>query len=185
MGGAMKKGVVVMRIGAVLVGMMAVAGPMQAQDAPAFGQIYVAQTFDAWQLRCVTPAEGAAERCNMYQLLRNAANDPVAEVSLFSLPQGGQAVAGANVTVPLETLLTQQLTISVGENAARVYPFSYCNAGGCVARVGLTQEDIDLMSAGSSATLRLVPAAAPEQEVLLTMSLAGFTAAFAAASAAP
>ena len=47
-----------------------------------------------------------------------------------------------------------------------------------VARIGLTQTDIDGFRTGSTATLRLVPAATPDEEFLLTMSLAGFTAGF-------
>lgn len=176
-----------MRISAAVVGIfgMVLAAGASAQDAPAAGQVYVAETFGDWELRCITPQDDAQARCNLYQLLNNSDNAPVAEISLFALPEGGEAVAGANVTAPLETLLTQQLAIRIGENEPRFYPFSYCNAGGCIARIGLTQTDVDLMSAGDTAVMRLVPAAAPEQEVLLTLSLAGFTAGYEAVRAAP
>lgn len=146
--------------------------------APSEGQIYVAENFGDWELRCIRAAEGEEDRCNMYQLLSNADDAPVAEFNLFRLPEGGQAVAGANVVVPLETLLTQQLTLSVDDGEARRYPFTFCNAAGCVARVGLTQTEIDALKNGVSATLRVVPVAAPDEEFLLTMSLAGFTAGF-------
>ncbi|MBQ2263100.1 MAG: invasion associated locus B family protein [Loktanella sp.] len=142
------------------------------------GQIYVSDNYGDWEKRCLRAPEGEEDRCNLYQLLTNADDAPVAEFNLFRLPEGGQAVAGANVVVPLETLLTQQLTITVNGGESRRYPFSFCNAAGCVARLGLTQGEIDQMKAGVSAVLRLVPAAAPEEEFLLTMSLAGFTAGY-------
>lgn len=146
--------------------------------APREGQIYVAENFGDWELRCIRAPEGEEDRCNMYQLLANEEGQPVAEFNLFRLPEGGQAMAGANVVVPLETLLTQQLTMSVDGGEARRYPFTFCNAAGCVARVGLTETEIDALKNGVSATLRVVPVAAPDDEFLLTMSLAGFTAGF-------
>jgi invasion protein IalB len=174
--------------GVALVLGMALTSPVIAQEAAQDlqpGQVYVAENFGDWELRCTRPEADAAERCNLYQLLNNADQAPVAEVSLFALPEGGEAVAGVNVIVPLGTLLPEQLTITVDANAPRRYPFSFCNANGCIARVGLTQTDVEMFQAGQAAIIRLVPAAAPNQEVLLTLSLSGFTAGFSAARAAP
>jgi invasion protein IalB len=152
---------------------------------PQPGEIYVADNHGDWEVRCIRAPEGQEDRCNLYQVLENTAETPVAEFNLFRLPEGGQAVAGANVVVPLETLLTQQLTLSVDSNEPRRYPFSFCNSAGCVARIGLTQPEIEAFKNGATATLRLVPAAAPDEEVLLTMSLAGFTAGFEALNPVP
>lgn len=145
---------------------------------PRVGQAYVLQEFGDWEMRCVKQPEGQPEPCNLYQLLLDKDGNQVAEVNLFRLPEGGRAVAGATIVVPLETLLTQQLTLSVDGGEARRYPFTFCNQAGCVARVGFTQPEVDQFKRGNAATLRLVPAAAPNEEVLLDMSLAGFTAGF-------
>lgn len=142
------------------------------------GETYVAATFGDWAQRCQTAPEGQEDACNLYQLLTDENDAPVAEFSLFRLPEGSRAVAGATIVAPLETLLTQQLTLSVDNGEARRYPFSFCNAGGCIARIGLTQPEVDQFKLGSAATLRLVPAAAPNDEVILTLSLNGFTAAY-------
>jgi invasion protein IalB len=75
-------------------------------------------------------------------------------------------------------LLTQQLTLQVDDGQARRYPFTFCNAAGCVSRVGFTSEEIALFKRGNAATIRMVPAAAPDQEVILSVSLTGFTAAY-------
>jgi invasion protein IalB len=146
---------------------------------PVVGQPYVLQEFGDWQMRCVKAPEGQNDPCNLYQLLEDKDGNQVAEVNLFRLPEGSRAAAGATIVVPLETLLTQQLTLSVDNANARRYPFTFCNSAGCVARVGFTQAEVDQFKRGVSAQIRLVPAAAPDEEVLLTMSLSGFTAGFA------
>ncbi len=145
---------------------------------PQVGQPYVLQTFGDWAMRCVKAAEGRNDPCNLYQLLTDENGAAVAEFNLFRLPEGSRAAAGATVVVPLETLLTQQLMLTVDGGEARRYPFTFCNAAGCVARLGFTQAEVEQFKAGSAATVRLVPAAAPTEEVLLNLSLSGFTAGF-------
>ena len=151
---------------------------------PQVGEPYVREEFGDWALRCIKSEEGAPDPCNLYQLLSNADGVAVAEFNLFRLPEGQRAVAGATVVVPLETLLTQQLTIAVDGQNARRYPFTFCNRAGCVARIGFTQEEVDQFKRGAAATVRLVPAAAPTEEVVLNVSLAGFTAGFDGSQAA-
>ena len=105
--------------------------------------------------------------------------NPMAEVSLFRIDQpGGQAVAGATIIVPLETMLPAGLTISVDGAPGKRYNYSFCNPLGCVAQIGLTQSDIDTFKAGGEATLSLRPAPAPDQLVEMKMSLKGFTAGY-------
>ena len=176
-----------------LIAAMAVAAPAGAQEAeqdlslgepvgPQVGQPYVSDTFGDWALRCIKAEEGQEEQCNLYQLLTNEEGRAVAEFNLFRLPEGNRVAAGANVVVPLETLLTQQLTITVDGTNARRYPFTFCNRAGCVARIGFTAEEIEQFKRGNVATVRVVPAAAPDEEFVLEASLTGFTAAFDAAS---
>ncbi len=149
---------------------------------PQVGEPYEREVFGDWALRCIKAEEGARDPCNLYQLLINEDGIAVAEFNLFPLPEGQRAAAGATVVVPLETLLTEQLTIAVDGANARRYPFTFCNRAGCVARIGFTQAEIDQFKRGSTATVRLVPAAAPEAEVVLDVSLTGFTAGFTSSS---
>ena len=109
-------------------------------------------------------------------VLEDQNGQSVAEINLFPLPPEDELAAGATIVTPLETLLTQQLTLSVDGGAARRYPFTFCNTAGCVARVGFTQDEVNQFKRGARATLRMVPAAAPDQEVVLNVSLTGFTA---------
>ena len=144
------------------------------------GQQYIADTFTDWSLRCLKAPEGEADPCQIYQLLQDADGNDVAEISMIPLT-GGQAAAGATIVAPLETLLTEDITLRVDGGTARRFEFSFCNRGGCVARVGFTAEDVNLFRRGANATIRIVPAAAPDAEVVLDISLSGFTAAFEAA----
>lgn len=149
-----------------------------APDPKAVGSPYIREEFGDWALRCLYAEEGEDDPCQLYQLLNDTDGNAVAEISMFPLPSGGRAAAGATIVVPLETLLTEQLQISVDGAAPRRYPFTFCNRAGCVSRVGFTTEEINLFKRGSKATMRMVPAAAPEEEVVLNISLSGFTAGY-------
>lgn len=159
------------------------APALKTKDTAQLGELYLAGTFEAWDLRCVKAAEGR-DPCRLYQLLSSAEGNPTAEVSLFNLPAGGQAVAGAAVLVPLDTLLSANLTIAVDENREMIYPYTVCGVDGCIARVGFSVDQLTQMKSGAEARLTLVPAGAPDQRITLSMSLKGFTAAFDAVTAA-
>ena len=152
-----------------------------APDGP--GTTYVPATFDAWEQRCIRTEDGS-DPCQLYQLLKDAAGNSVAEISVFGLPPGQKAAAGATIVVPLETLLTEQLTIAVDAGAAKRYPFTWCASVGCFARVGFTAEELAALKAGAKATITIVPVAAPTQKVSVDASLKGFTAGFEAVNAA-
>ena len=146
------------------------------------GQGYLAATFDQWEQRCEKTAEGK-DPCPLFQLLKDADGNAVSEFSVFALPPGGKAAAGATVVVPLETLLTESLTIKIDTAEAKLYPFTFCTQIGCVARVGFTAEEVEQFKKGAKATVTVVPAAAPDTAVNLDVSLKGFTAGFEAVAA--
>lgn len=146
------------------------------------GRTYTKETHGDWQIRCIRSPEGD-DPCQLYQLLKDSNDNSVAEINMFALSQGQQAVAGATIVAPLETLLTEQMTLAVDGGQARRYPFSWCSAGGCFARIGLSAGDIASFKRGSKATMTIVPAGAPNTKVVLTISLSGFTAGFDAIAA--
>jgi invasion protein IalB len=152
-----------------------------AEDTDEVGKPYTREVNDDWEMRCIRMEEGE-EPCQMYQMMDDGQGAPVAEISVFRLPEGGKAVAGATLIVPLETSLTDQLKISIDGDKARRYPFAFCNPIGCYVRLGLTAEDVAAFKRGSAATISIVPALAPDQKVDLALSLKGFTASFDSAS---
>ena len=174
------------RLAAVVIG-VSMASMALAQDStapaeeppaePAAGEAFLAGTFSDWQLRCERLQDGV-DRCQMYQLLTDQSGNSVAEINLFPLPEGGPAEAGAAVMTPLETLLTENLRVSVDGGEVRVYPYSFCTVEGCVAQLGFTPEEVTGFKRGAAAQVTLVPARAPDRTVDLTMSLSGFTAAY-------
>ncbi len=149
---------------------------------PGVGDVYVREAFTDWELRCER-VESGEDPCQLYQLLEDQEGNAVAEISMFALPEGAEAAAGATIVTPLMTLLTEQLTLSVDNGQSKRYPFSWCSAIGCIARVGFTEAEVQAFRRGNAAHLAIVPAAAPDQSVDLEVSLAGFTAGFDAVKA--
>ncbi|MGX0876048.1 invasion protein IalB [Roseovarius sp. MBR-154] len=144
---------------------------------------YIRETHEDWQIKCFrTEGEETPELCQMYQLLKESQGNPVAEFSLYKLANAGNVVAGATIAVPLGTLLSEEVKLSVDDGKAKSYSYSFCTMAGCFARIGLTQADIDAFKRGVTATISIVPAQAPDQTVRIDASLKGFTAAYDAAS---
>lgn len=155
---------------------------MGTPPADGVGSTYSKATFDAWDQRCVKTADGN-DPCQLYQLLKDAEGTSVAEINMFSLPEGGQAAAGATIIVPLETLLTAGLRFAIDTAEPKVYPFTFCAQIGCVARVGFTAEELAAFKKGAKGVLTIVPAVSPKNTVTVDVSLKGFTAGFDAVTA--
>jgi invasion protein IalB len=147
------------------------------------GKAYTAETFGDWQLQCIRTEDGD-DPCEIYQVLKDTTGQTIADISLLALPDGSEAVAGATVMVPLETLLTPGLAIAVDSAKPRAYQFSFCAQPGCFARIGFTGEELAALKKGNKATVTLIPVAAPDKRVSVDISLNGFTAAFDAVKAA-
>ncbi|WP_113912833.1 invasion associated locus B family protein [Roseovarius dicentrarchi] len=141
--------------------------------------VYIKEKFGDWNLRCFRNDDGE-DPCQLYQLLREKGGNPVAEFSIFRIEGQAPAVAGATAIVPLVTLLTEELKLSVDGGTAKSYPYRVCTEAGCVAQIGLTQQDVDVFKKGAKAQMVLVPAQAPDQKVVIDVSLSGFTAGFEA-----
>jgi invasion protein IalB len=152
-----------------------------AADGPVVGAVYTEATFTDWELRCIK-TEAEIDPCQLYQLLSDSKGNPVAEINVFPLPAAQEAAAGATIITPLETLLTQQLAMSVDGATPKKYPFSWCSSVGCFSRLGFSTADIASLKRGNSASIVIVPVAAPDQKVTLKVSLSGFTAGYDAAS---
>lgn len=144
------------------------------------GKPYVAEKFGDWDLRCIRTEDGA-DPCQLYQLLKEKnSGNPVSEITLVNLPEGSKVAVGATIITPLETLLLEQLSFAIDTNKPVTYPFSFCTQMGCVARLGLTTEEVDKLKKGKSATITVVPVANPNAKVIVDVSLNGFTKALEA-----
>lgn len=153
------------------------------QEETQVGTPYVRAEHGDWELRCVHAPAGQVDPCQLSQLLKDGQGNAVSEINMFVAKNQSGAIAGATVSTPLETLLSQNLRISVDGGKAKVYPFTWCDQAGCHSRVGFTPEDIARFKKGNAGKLTIVPMAAPNQTVDLTISLTGFTAGFDALTA--
>jgi invasion protein IalB len=162
---------------------VAKAGISLGEEVDAVGSTYIKETHGDWQLSCVRSGT-AADPCQLYQLMQDDQGNSVAEISIFNLPAGTQAAAGASIVTPLETLLTAQVTMRVDNGQAKRYPFTLCASMGCIARVGFTEAELNSFRRGNKATFVIVPAMLPDEQVEITMSLKGFTAGYEAVTAA-
>lgn len=153
-----------------------------ANAEPQVGQEYVKDTFQAWTMRCLK-TDQPKDPCDLFQRLTDGEGNPVAEMIVIPL-RNSEAAAGATLIAPLETDLAKGVGIAVGSGETRGYPFNVCAQVGCISRMGITQPELDAMKRGNEATVILMPYGGdPEQPVRLTLSLAGFTAAFDTLSA--
>ncbi len=162
--------------------------PLAAQETtppaeprqPQLGEPYVVAEHQDWEILCTRFAEDGPEMCEMYQLLLGEDGNPLAEISVAILPEGEEFEVGATVTAPLETFLLPGMAWQIGdEGDLREEPFQVCNQIGCIALLGLEEDEVEAMRLGSHAFVLFRPFAAPDQVVGARVSLMGFTAALA------
>jgi invasion protein IalB len=139
--------------------------------------IYIEDQFGDWNLRCFTNPEGE-DPCQLYQLLREADGNPIAEMAVFKLEGQPPFVAGATVVVPLMTLLPEELVVSIDGGPSKAYPYRVCTETGCIVQMALSQADVDAFKRGAEAIIGLVPAQAPDRRIKIKVSLSGFTAGY-------
>lgn len=155
----------------------AASQPAAGQPENAVGSYYTKATHGEWQLRCLRTQDGK-DPCELYQLLRDDQQTPVAEVSV--IPFTGDAAAVLNFVAPLETDLQAGMGLQIDSGKANRYPFIVCAPIGCVSRLGMTDEELNLLKRGNKATISLLPFGSRDEEnlVSLDLSLSGFTAGF-------
>ena len=101
-------------------------GLSTGSEVAEIGKTYKVSEHGDWELRCIKAPEGTKDPCQLYQLLEDQQGNSVAEINLFSLPDGDELTAGATIVTPLETLLTQNVLLSVDGGKPKVYPFTFC-----------------------------------------------------------
>ncbi|WP_209424348.1 invasion associated locus B family protein [Pararhodobacter sp. SW119] len=171
---------------------MAVPGSLAAQDtateeptlevdpsattATATGESRVAATHRDWQIQCTRVNEEGQEICEMGQLLETD-DGPIAEISIVVLPEEAEFAAGATITTPLETFLPTGLGFRIDTSEMRQEPFQICAMIGCIARIGLSAEEIEAMRRGASGFITIAHYSQVNQPIEIPVSLMGFTAA--------
>ena len=153
--------------------------PAASAEGP--GTTYIAKTEGDWQVQCLRTEDGK-DPCEIFQLLTDKDGNKVASISVMALASDKEAVAGATITTPLESLLTAGVKLQIDDQKPIALPYNFCSRGGCFANVALRPAELDLFKKGTKIGMTVVPVAAPDKKVDLTISLKGFTAAFDAMS---
>jgi len=176
--------------GLALTAALGLAGGAWAQDensgytagqpvaAPARPEVYVRDTFDDWEVRCVKAAEGAHERCKIYQIISGPDGSPFAEFTLEALPAGQAVVAGGDLVTPLGTYLPNNVMLTIDDGEPKVYPFLFCVQKGCMARPGFTAPELGALEKGSVAKITVSGFAKPKEQINVELSLKGFSKAY-------
>jgi invasion protein IalB len=148
------------------------------EATPEPGEPYLVATHRDWEILCTRFEAGGAEVCEMYQLLTDESESPIAEISIAALPAGQDVVAGATITTPLETFLPAGIGWSIGDaEEMRIEGFRMCAVIGCIARIGFSAAEVEAMKTGSHGNITIAPFVAIDQPVDIRVSLLGFTAA--------
>lgn len=147
-----------------------------ATDEPQEGDGYLKSQHEKWEVRCIKAPEGQEDLCRLYNLLIDEDGASVAEFNLTALPKGGKAAAGVDIATPLGSLLTKQVLLKIDSGQTNRYPYTWCDQLACYARFGLTGAEVDALKRGLNAQVTVWSVAAPEEPIVLNMSLKGFTA---------
>lgn len=142
------------------------------------GQTYSAEVFGDWELICIKQDSGP-EPCEIGQLILDDKGTPVSDVRIFPLPPGGQAITGGTFILPLGVQLQPGMNLAVDDKDPKNYPFFYCNNVGCVSQVGFTPLELEALRKGTAGKVSFLMVGGQQGPLTLTLSLKGFSAAYA------
>jgi invasion protein IalB len=152
--------------------------PVTQDEDNQIGKDFIKEEHGDWKVLCTIVGEDKAPNCRLLQILQDGNGGSVAELSIIALSEKAEAEAGVNFVSPLGTLLTSQLSMRTDAGKVKRYPFSWCEAQGCVVRFGLTKTEINNLKKGNQSVMTIAAAAAPKTPLPLNVSLTGFTAAW-------
>ena len=138
---------------------------------------YIKERSENWTLKCIEPVD-SIERCEANQIIFNQKQQPVAEISIIKLPKGQVAAAAATIIVPLETILSEGLVLAIQELEPKKYQFKFCNSLGCYSQIGLTDDEVEALKRKEKASIFLKHISSGDQQIVIPMSLDGFTKTF-------
>ncbi len=149
-----------------------------AMAAPAAGgspELSLRANHGDWEVLCDT-----AGACLMTQIHRNEEGSPdvifkVSKPRAATSSTGQPIPALAEIFVPLGVYLPAGLGLRVDQGEANEAPFYSCVPLGCSVRAPLTNEMIETLKRGSTATV--IVAINPRNTIEISLSLRGFTAA--------
>lgn len=150
---------------------MLVFGPAQAQQT----NDVLRATHGDWEIRCI---EGT-DTCAMSQVGKTGEGKramlvTIQRVSGAKTDNGKDIPAAITVQVPLGILIPYGVRIKIDSDNTVPLPLSRCLQAGCVSQAPMLDEAVSKMKKGNTAVFGFFL----DQEVLVNISLRGFTKAF-------
>ncbi len=118
----------------------------------AWGQAPVRTKFDAWELRCETPAGETAEQCAITQTVKG---EETTNVSLgVMIAKAKDAKNGVlRVIAPMSTFLLNGVSLKIDQTDIGRAPFFRCAPSGCLADMMIDDKLIEQLKSGKIATV--------------------------------
>jgi invasion protein IalB len=131
---------------------MFVAIASGAFGGAAWGQGGVKTKFDAWELRCETPAGETSEQCALTQLVRA---EDAAKVNLgVVVVKPKEAKNGVlRIIAPMSVFLLNGVSLKIDQTDIGRAAFFRCAPSGCLADMGIDDKLLEQLKNGKIATL--------------------------------
>lgn len=133
--------------------------------------------FQDWRLRCERKSDNDPERCFIMQIAKTAKDKRDILRIGVRYPEPEKA-AMVFLTLPLGVYLPGDLMLQIDDGETLRIPVEICLANGCHTRMALEGALLKNMKGGQQATLTFFDSR--QQKITVPVSLAGFTAAYAA-----
>jgi len=152
-----------------------------AETAPEQPKLTLSATHGAWEVHCV---EGT-EDCTMRQFGDTAEGERALMVAIKRLEgvtnEGKPVPAAMEVLAPLGLLIPYGIRLKVDQGEVAGIPLIRCIADRCIAQEPLSEQSVSQLKNGATAKFGFVM----NDEVLVDISLNGFTAAYNALKPVP
>ena len=148
-----------------------------ALAAPALAQTEdeLKATHGDWEIRCLKGTEACAmSQVGKTEDGKRALLVTIQRVTGASTNDGKAIPAAMTVQTPLGILIPYGLRIKIDDDKVIPLPLSRCIPAGCVSQAPMLDEAVGKMKAGSKAVFGFYL----ENEILVNVSLKGFTAAY-------
>ncbi|MDP6692126.1 MAG: invasion associated locus B family protein [Alphaproteobacteria bacterium] len=133
--------------------------------------------YQDWRLRCERKSDSAPEHCFIMQIAKTLKDKRDALRIGVRYPDPDRP-AMVFLTLPLGVYLPGGLTMQIDDGETLRIPLEICLKNGCHTRMDLEGTLLKDLQAGQQATLIFFDA--QQQQIVVPVSLAGFTAAYAA-----
>jgi len=130
-----------------------------------------------WDVAC--DAEG--KQCAMVQIGNDSEGTPILEMVVRQLEEPLEvgertAIAVLDVITPLGVVLPEGLSLKIDDGRQESAPFQVCTEQGCLVREPIDGDLVNRLKRGNKAQISVI--AINQGEVIASISLSGFTAAF-------